>query len=68
MNSLDTLCPEPRKIAATVCKLTSASMHQIMVYESLKNAQEQEVIGNIQELIDTLSAISQSQPHNDAEL
>ena len=60
MDSLATILDEPRKISAVVCKLTQGSMHQQMVYESLKQAKEQEALVDIQEKIDTFSAITQS--------
>lgn len=68
MDSLATILDEPRKISAVVCKLQQGSMHQQMVYESLKQAKEQEALVDIQEKIDTFSAITQSQPHDQAEL
>ena len=58
MDSLNTILDEPRKVAAVVCKVEPASMHHQMVYESLKTAKDQEALIDIQEKIDTFSAIS----------
>ena len=65
-NSLESIRETPLKIAVPICKIKPAEEHHVMQYEAILASQDESIYQNIQQLLDTLSALLLCPPANDA--